>query len=245
MKLHHILVPAMLASTAAFAADVTYREPAPIAVPIFSWTGAYLGVNGGYGWGHTRDTNNPAADKKDIDGGFGGITAGYNYQFSNNIVLGIEGDIVFGDISNGWHDPNQFSGYHTEDKVTTFGTLRARLGYAVDHWMIYGTGGLAVGRTKHTLGCDAGLVAAGVGSCASNPAREFEDSGSDTAIGYSLGAGVEYAINNHWTVKTEYIYTDLGKSKVTLTDPGFPNAINEREFDTKFHTVRFGLNYKF
>lgn len=245
MKFHHILVPALLVSTSAFAADLAVPEVPVEPAAVFSWTGAYVGVLGGYGWGDTQDTNNPAADKKEIDGGFGGFTVGYNYQFDNNIVLGVEGDIAFGSISNDWEDPNQFSGYFTEDKVEAMGTLRARLGYAVENFMIYGTGGLAIGKTKHVLGCDADLVDAGVGSCASNPAREFEDSGSDVAVGYSVGAGAEYAFTNNWTVKAEYLYTDLGTSEVTLSDPGFPAAIDDREFDTKFHAVRIGLNYKF
>jgi outer membrane immunogenic protein len=244
MKLELAFAALLLSSSAAFSADAIQSPVTPIA-SAFSWTGGYVGVHAGYGWGDTRDTNNPAAEKKDIDGFLGGIQAGYNYQFDNNVVLGVEADISFGSVNNEWHDPNQYSGYWTEDKVTTVGTLRARIGYAAGNFLPYLTGGLAIGRTKHSLGCDPALVSAGIGSCASNPAREFSTSESDTSVGYTVGGGVEYAFNNNWSLKAEYLYTDLGKNSVTLIDPGFPAAINEREFDTKFNTVRVGLNYRF
>lgn len=247
----HILVitaaVAMLASTSAFAADsIVYNEPAPVAPDaIFSWTGGYIGVHGGYAWGKTHDKNNPAAEKKDLDGGLGGFQAGYNWQLDNNLVVGIEGDVSFGSVSEKWRDDNQYSGYYTEDKVTALGTLRARLGYAAGNFMPYVTGGLAIGKTKHTLGCDGDLARTPGGSCNGNRNREFHTSKSDTSTGYAVGVGGEYAITNNWTFKAEYLYTDLGKNKVTLVDPGYPAAIHDRKFDTNFSTVRVGVNYKF
>jgi outer membrane immunogenic protein len=245
LKLEIAFAALLLSSSAAFAADAIQSLPEAPVASTYTWTGAYAGVHAGYGWGHTRDTNNPAAEKKDIDGGLGGIQAGYNYQFDNNIVLGVEGDISFGSINNKWRDPNQYSGYWTEDKVTALGTLRARLGYAVDNFLPYVTGGLAIGRTKHSLGCDPALVSAGIGSCASDPSRVFSTSESKTSTGYAVGFGGEYAFSSNWTLKAEYLYTDLGKNSVTLIDPHFPSSINERKFETKFSTVRLGVNYRF
>lgn len=241
---------AMLAGTSAFAADaIVYNEPAPVAPDaIFSWTGGYIGVHGGYAWGKTHDKNNPAAEKKDIDGGLGGFQAGYNWQLDNNLVVGIEGDVSFGSVSEKWKDSDPNSGYYTEDKISTVGTLRARLGYAAGNFMPYLTGGLAIGKTKHALGCDTSLVAVpGPGGCTAGttPRAEFETSKSDTSTGYAVGVGGEYAFTNNWTFKAEYLYTDLGKNKVTLVDPNFPTAIHDRKFDTNFSTVRVGVNYKF
>lgn len=238
---------AIFAGSSVFAADaIVYSEPAPMpSGSVFTWTGGYVGLHGGYAWGSIHDKNNPAADKKDIDGGLGGFQAGYNYQFDNNVVLGVEADISFGSVNKKWVDSNENSGYFTEDKVSAVGTLRARLGYAVGNFMPYVTGGLAVGKTKHTLGCDADYVTSGAGSCLSNPSREFQTSKSDTSVGYALGLGGEYAFTNNWTFKAEYLYTDLGKNTVRLVDPAFSDDINNRDFDTKFSTVRVGLNYKF
>lgn len=238
---------AMLAGTSAFAADaIVYNEPAPVAPDaIFSWTGGYIGVHGGYAWGKTHDKNNPAAVKKDIEGGLAGVQAGYNWQLDNNLVLGVEGDVSFGSVNDKWRDDNQYSGYYTEDKVTALGTLRARLGYAAGNFMPYVTGGLAIGKTKHTLGCDGDLARTPGGSCNSDRTREFHTSKSDTSTGYVVGFGGEYAFTNNWTFKAEYLYTDLGKNKVTLIDPHFPATINARKFDTNFSTVRVGVNYKF
>ena len=241
---------ALLAGSSAFAADaIVYNEPVSVAPDaVFSWTGGYIGLNAGYGWGKTHDRNNPAAVKKDIDGGLAGIQAGYNSQFGNNLVLGVEGDVSFGSVNDKWNDPDPNSGYYTEDKLTALGTLRARLGYAAGNFMPYVTGGLAIGRTKHALGCDIGLVTNPLpGACsAGNPNRvEFETSKSDTSVGYTVGVGGEYAFTNNWTFKAEYLYTDLGKNSVTLVDPNFPAAISARKFDTSFSTVRVGVNYKF
>ncbi len=244
-------VVALLVGTSAFAADaIVYNDQAPMAPDaVFSWTGGYIGLHGGYGWGKTHDKNNPAAEKKDIDGGLAGIQAGYNSQLDNNLVLGVEGDVSFGSVNEKWRDGNQYSGYHTEDKVMALGTLRARLGYAAGNFMPYVTGGLAIGKTKHTLGCGADLIRnqdpAGQGCKTNGPKDEFQTSKSDTSTGYVVGVGGEYAFTNNWTFKAEYLYTDLGKNSVTLVDPNFPAAINARKFDTNFSTVRLGVNYKF
>lgn len=236
-------------SPAAFAADaIVYEEPVPVAVvaPGFSWTGGYVGVHAGYGWGSTHDKNNPEAVKKDIDGGLAGIQAGYNWQLDNNVVLGVEGDISFGSVNEKWIDPIVNSGYFTEDKVSAVGTLRARLGYAAGNFLPYLTGGVAVGKTKHVLGCDGDYVTSGSGSCLTRPDREeFQSSKSDTSVGYAVGFGGEYAFTDNWTFKAEYLYTDLGKNRVMLVDPNSTAPINARQFDTSFSTVRVGVNYKF
>lgn len=238
-------------SPAAFAADAIIYEPvaqpAPERFVAYDWSGGYVGAHAGYGWGSAHDKNNPQAVKKEIDGGLVGIQAGYNWQFDNNLVLGVEGDVSFGSVNDKWRDDNQYSGYYTEDKVTALGTLRARLGYAADNFMPYVTGGLAIAKTKHVLGCDPALVRATAGSCLTDPNRVFHASKSDTSTGYALGFGGEYAVTKNWTFKAEYLYTDLGKSTVRLVDPRDPitNPVHNRKFDTSFSTVRVGVNYKF
>jgi len=233
---------AMGLSTAG-AADLTY-EPAPVAPAIeaFNWTGFYVGVHGGYGWGHTQDTHNPNAFGQTLTGGFGGAQIGYNYQLQNNIVLGAEADVAYSGVGKDWGGSNQFDPYYGEDKIDWSGTIRARVGYSADRFMPYITGGLAWANVDHKLGCDANRVAVTIGGCKA----PFETSKSDTAWGWTVGAGVEYAVTNNVTVKAEYLYTDLGKNDVTLVDVNYPtNPVNNREFDTSYNSVKLGLNYKF
>ncbi len=149
----------------ALAADLpNYQSPPSSQVynpaPAFDWTGPYVGLTGGYGWGTS-------------DGWLGGAFAGYNFQVTPNWVAGIEGDIVgSGKKTNGWDS-----------------SLRARLGYAYDRYLLYGTGGLAFGDIKN-----GGATA--------------------TRTGWAIGAGVEAALTSNVTGRFEYRYTDLGRATV-------------------------------
>lgn len=125
---------AMLASTSALAADaVEYVPEAPAAVEMpaaFSWSGPYLGVHGGYGWG---DGEALGADGS-FDGGRFGAFAGYNWQMSNGFVAGIEGDLNYD-----WNDDAITA---TSDFETGFsGSVRGRVGYAMDRTLIFAAGG--------------------------------------------------------------------------------------------------------
>lgn len=247
-------IVALLAMTVlsgqAFAADaiISAPEPAPVQdYATFNWTGGYIGAHAGYGWASMHDINNPAADKKKPKGGFGGLQAGYNWQFDNNVVLGAEADVSFGKIKKNWEDSNPNSSYYTEDKIKTHGSVRARLGYAVDRFLPYVTGGLAWADTSHSLGCTP-MDKAAQYNCSANATTKpkgFEDKASQTRIGYAVGAGVEYAVTNNWTLKAEYLYSNFGKKSVTLVDPYYPNNISDRRFKTDLSEVRVGVNYKF
>ncbi|QFR32892.1 outer membrane protein [Ancylobacter sp. TS-1] len=194
-----VSLAALLAVPAA-AADLAYKAPAAYAPPpmAFTWTGFYIGANAGYGWG-TADWS------PDIDGFIGGLQAGYNWQGAGPLVLGVETDIQYADVSSGI-----FS-------LDYFGTVRARIGYAFDQVLVYGTGGLAYGGgTYETWGL----------------------SNSKNQIGWTLGGGAEYAINNNWSVKGEYLYVDLGEeSYQTLTGP--------RDVGVSSNILRAGVNYRF
>ncbi len=245
-------IAAILAMTVfsghAFAADaiVSAPEPAPVEYSTFSWTGGYLGAHAGYGWASMHDVHNPEADKVKPKGGFGGIQAGYNWQFDNNVVLGAEADVSFGKMKKSWagNDSSPYDSYYGEDKIGTHGTVRARLGYAVDRFLPYVTGGIAFAETKHSLGCDVARVSATNGCGGKANGGKFEDTASKTRTGYVVGAGVEYAVTDNWTLKAEYLYSNYGKKNVTLSDP-YKNQFNERRFKTDLNEVRFGVNYKF
>lgn len=124
----------------ALAADLprqapVYKAPAYMA-PVFNWTGAYIGLNAGGGWGKSEYGS---FDKYDVSGGLIGATLGYNWQFGT-WVLGVEGDIDWTNIKG--------TGAFSETKNEFLSTVRGRVGYSFDRWMPYVTGGLAVGNIK-------------------------------------------------------------------------------------------------
>ncbi len=154
--------------------------------PPFTWTGPYVGINGGYGWGHSDFSSPFTTGAFDTSGGLVGGTLGYNYQM-DQIVLGIEGDIdasfMKGSAACG--------GLTCTTENTWLGTVRGRLGYAAGRFMPYVTGGAAFGDIKTSI--------PGFGST------------TDTRVGWTAGGGLEYAFNGPWSAKIEYLHVDLGR----------------------------------
>lgn len=241
---------AVLLATPAFAADAVVADPQPIAVNGFSWSGGYIGINAGYAGGEFK---NPFSlysldVDEDISGtlnnksnGFvGGVQAGYNWQFDRT-VFGLETDFqgssVEGDFADVEIDDDGITAYGLKNKVEWFGTMRARLGYLpTERFLVYATGGAAYGKVKTSFGLDYD---------GDDESLEVSASGSKVKWGYTVGAGAEYAVSDNWTLKTEYLYTDLGKAKLFSyadEDLGIGADIDTKY---KFHTVRVGLNYKF
>ena len=216
----------------AFAADLPARAaaPAPVyAAPIFTWTGFYVGAQIGYQWGRTNaDYYNAAgvflpgsSARYDANGVVGGLHVGYNHQISS-LVLGVEGDIEASGVKGHFTFAN---GDDYRTRVNWQGSLRARLGYAMGPALLYLTGGAAF----------ADLHNSALNFAAATRVGHSKD------WGWTLGGGVEYAINNNWTTRLEYRYTDFGKNSFSLA-PAFGGS--ERAKNT-FHTVRLGLTYKF
>ncbi len=202
---------AALMATSVLAADLP-RKSAPVApafsrAPIFSWTGFYAGVNAGYGFGST--TGRGAGIFKDPSGFVGGGQLGYNYQI-NQMVLGVETDLQYSDMNS----KDGVAG--SKAKVPYFGTVRARLGIAMDRFMPYVTAGYAYGGTN--------LTVAGVGTT------------KTMHHGYAVGGGVEYAFTNNWTAKVEGLYVDLSEKSVLG---------GTRKVGLESGIVRAGVNYKF
>lgn len=253
MKTALLASVAMLFTSSAMAADIIVAEPAPVAVDTFSWTGGYIGINAGYAGGKFKHpfSNIEQDGAQDFSGsldvtasGFvGGVQAGYNWQLANGLVLGGEADFQGSTVksklvSNGNLSDIGVAGnlsgdesFVLETKVQWFGTVRARLGFTpTERLMVYGTGGLAYGKVKTSLS-------------AYDDGESFSAGNSKTKAGWTLGAGVEYAVTNNWTLKSEYLYTDLGKRFFNYIDEENVNINMENKVN--FHTVRLGLNYKF
>jgi outer membrane immunogenic protein len=153
-------------------------------VPLFTWTGFYLGINGGGAFGSsTWDT----AGSINPSGGLVGGTIGYNYQISH-FVVGAEADIDWASISGTTTTAACPAGCKTGDSWLS--TVRGRVGYAADRFLPFVTGGAALGNINATT---AGLTT------------------SATNAGWTLGAGVEFAFSPSWSAKAEYLYVNLGK----------------------------------
>ena len=218
-------------SAPAFAADLPSRQMAPAApvayAPVFTWTGFYVGVNAGYGFTNSKDiafvntvTGASTVFSNGDDGGFvGGGQLGYNWQ-TGAFVFGVETDIQYADFGGN----RNFGAFGTfGSSGNYFGTVRGRLGFAMDRTLLYATGGLAYGDIGDSL----------FGS-------------NDTRVGYTLGAGVEYAFTNNWTAKLEGLYVNIDRgNRFGVVAVGANNfAVNQGK-NNDFAVVRVGLNYKF
>jgi outer membrane immunogenic protein len=206
---------------AAQAADMPIKSPyykgAPRSiVSYYNWTGLYAGVNVGYGFG-TSNWDFPPGTGIKPKGFMAGGTLGYNWQ-SGAIVYGLEGDFDWSNVKGDVGCPAGLA--VCEASSPWLATFRGRVGYAMDRWLPYVTGGAAYGKVK------ASLVAA------------TTDSVSKNQLGWTIGGGLEHAFMGNWTAKLEYLYVDLGSFNADVAP-----AVNNISF--KEHIVRAGLNYKF
>jgi outer membrane immunogenic protein len=207
-------------------------------------------------------------------GGFGGLTGGYNFQ-SGRFVYGGEADLVYGDIFGGrTAGPSasitdvlgQIAGVFSvsqtyqytaaaQQRLNWLGTLRGRLGYTpVDRLLVFATGGLAYGRA--TLSANVSQTSGtAVGTSQSfgsfnqpvGPCTDICAAGttSQWLVGWTLGAGFEYALAQHWTARFDYMFYDLGRMSVALTDTRFPAFNFNARADVFGNIVRAGVIYNF
>jgi outer membrane immunogenic protein len=207
---------------AANAADIQRRQAMPAKAPVYvqayNWTGLYVGINGGVGFGNSTWSNIGGSTGFNLSGGVVGGTIGYNYQMGQ-AVFGLEGDLDWSNI-RGSTSAGICAGGTCETRNNWLGTARGRIGYAFDRFMPFITGGAAFGDIKATP--------VGLGSQ------------TTTKAGWALGGGGEFAIAGPWTAKIDYLYVDLGKGNCGV-------AVCGAETDVNFRTnlVRGGINYRF
>lgn len=249
--------------TGAVAADlpsIIAKGPAAAPVAVYSWEGVYAGLNGGGTWGDIKTTKNsmttsgalvgipagafsPAAtflgadSAASVSGATVGGFAGYNYQLGR-VVLGVESDFAWSDIKTA----SAFSGsplgpqYTTSTTNDMFGTTRARLGYAFDHVLVYGTGGVGYGHFKSSLGILPGPKGAPTGP-------QYAASNDAWLVGAAYGGGVDWQVMPNWIVGVEYLRIDYGKSG---HDFNFGKAGSAHaDADVAMNVVRARIGYKF
>ncbi len=210
-------------------------EPAPIAPiaavnPAYDWSGTYLGLQGGYNWGHSTSAYDfapftaVAIDPMNATGWSGGIEGGVNHQFANRFVLGIEADASLASITDTIPDVagtlDTLLPQTLTSKTDFGGNLRARFGFAFDRTLLFGAAGVTASHVTVT-------------------ATDGDLADHATLIGWTIGGGIEQAVTNRVSVKAEYLYS------------GFPNHTwfeGEPYSSTSTasgSTVRVGVNVRF
>lgn len=232
---------------------------------VFSWTGFYVGINAGGSWGNsssnlklddvnsnwsneapafTQAVTNLWSDELKPSGFTGGGQIGYNFAMSG-LIVGVEGDFNYLDADDSRQTgqiqvPNFAPTYAFTNTVSTdwWATIRGRLGVVVaKDTLLFATAGVAFAEVEGStsiFSATTGFSKAG--------------SGSSTLTGYTVGGGGEFALARHWSLKVEYLYTDLGdfsfdtRYRTGSTFPGYSETVTQ---DLEFSTVRGGLNYRF
>ena len=226
VALASLALASLAAAGAASAADLPRRSAPRVddyaaPVPVFTWTGFYLGLNAGYGWGSFTNGSEQLFGKP--SGFAGGVTGGFNWQATQNFVLGLEGDIDLTGISNKSQLP--FFGFNGGGKLTSLATIRARAGFAADRALLYLTGGVAMGSVNVNV--------------SDWRAVPFFGNASTFSAGWALGAGIEYAFTDRISGKAEYLFTSLGSKELFTFSPDWVNA------GLNVSQIRAGVNYHF
>lgn len=219
----------LLAADGAFAADMPAKMPVKAApVPMWNWTGFYLGAYAGVGLNRSHGFDPTGFRNGELNflgtGFTGGATAGYNWQFDPHWVAGVEGDIGYFGLSHNVQQYNE-TDLRTNQKTSWIGTARVRLGYTDGPTLSYITGGAAWIHTNDILSNLAGTV--------------ITDDGK-TRTGFVVGTGVETRLGGNWTAKSEYLYADVGHGD-TITEGSFTSQTDQH----RYSMIRFGLNYLF
>jgi outer membrane immunogenic protein len=255
---------AALTATAASAADLPSRNlrvEAPVMASSPRWDGAYIGLNAGGAWGASEGTliissallamfppiiptiNTAGSNRINLGGALLGAQAGYNFAIGDKFVLGVESDIAWtnlsGSVSTSGMVPvfNGPFGFNQRVSADWLATVRGRAGFAAfDDVLIYATGGLAVTRIRTS-------------SDFADSFAEYEFyKNSATRLGWTVGAGLEYAFGPHWSAKLEYLHTEFpgisGMGSSVLAD-GSSALVYHNTRNLKTDSVRLGLNYRF
>lgn len=169
----------VFASVVVFALSASYAGAADFAVsPTHvqgNWNGAYVGFGTGFGAGN-------------LEGAFGALLFGANFQVNRRFIIGLDGDVSFGNLNGSLSCASDVCNF--QDRW--LGTARTRIGYSLGNVLLYGSGGLAVGNLS-----TSGIVGGSVDT---------------TRVGYAVGAGIEVSVSRNWSLRADYLHIDLGNA---------------------------------
>ncbi|WP_314953929.1 outer membrane protein [Bradyrhizobium cosmicum] len=264
MKRLFLATSALIVAGSAQAADLGARPytkaPVVAAVP-FSWTGCYVGGHVGGGWSRTGFTDPAIAtgvpgfpvtttgalpgDRIGVngDGVVGGVQAGCDYQFSNNWVIGIAGDFAGTDIHGVANDP--FFGGKSGNPATLssrtdwVASVTGRVGYTWDRFLVYGKGGVGFAHDRYSLD---NFITVGGFFCGP-PFIACNATTSTDRVGWTAGAGVEWAFAPNWSALVEYNHYGFDSKRVGFVNPAGSTALIDIRQDIDI--VKVGINYRF
>src|SRR5579862_8186446 len=228
----------LLTATAALGADLRMPPPAPAP---FTWTSCYAGGNAGGGFGQKNltdtagvlsPTTGVASSNLGISGYMFGGQIGCDFQFASNWAVGIEGAASGGDIGGNttMAVPLVAPGDNATFKDTTdfLASVTGRVGYTWDRWMLYGKGGVGYVNDRYNLADAIGT---------------YDFDGLENRLGWTAGAGVEWALWDDWSVKLEYDYYGFGTRNVTFIEESGAFPSGSENIKQTLQTVKLGLNF--
>ena len=240
-----------------FAADLPPMPVKASFVERFTWTSCYLGAHLGGAWakenvtdpvllvqdsaglgGPGFTTGRPTTIGVNQSGAVIGAQIGCDYQFPQNLVLGVEG-AVSGSTMKGSRlvalpgSPPDTALVRV--KTDFMPTLTARVGYAADHWLFYAKGGVAWASSKY------GVVGTINGAASLTPPTPFDFEGLSVRTGWTVGGGVEWAFAEDWSARLEYDYYGFGTHTATMND--VVNGPGPLSFKTTMQMVKLGVNF--
>mgnify|MGYP000598523633 CR=1 FL=1 len=221
MRFFCVFASALLASSAAYAAGANDYNTSPAS----AWAGPYVGANIGYAWGDVDFSSVVGTGSMSPDTVIGGVQAGYNWQFGNNIIVGAE---IGASLLDGNDSTTDALGIESKSDSKWGASARLRVGYAVDDWMVYASGGGAMTDAKGTS-----IVAPG-----------FADTDRKKLTGWVLGAGMEKMMSQNISMRLDYSHYDYGTETFNY-NYGPPVGTGSAKVKTKADVVTVGVNYKF
>jgi outer membrane immunogenic protein len=201
-------------TVSAFAADlyIPVEQPYIPSAPVESWSGAYVGVHVGYGWGEAVEDSSDSWTWE-MDGFIAGAQAGFNYQ-TGGIVLGVEADIAWTGIEGAY----LFNGVLNDEdyiaSVNWMSTIRGRAGVDLDGLLLYATAGLAIAELHIDY---------------------FDNDSTEVHLGYAVGVGVEKMLTENISVKAEYLYSRFGAKDHYDTDYPISFDVHTVKAGLNFH----------
>jgi outer membrane immunogenic protein len=226
-------------TSAAFAADLEVPFKAAPVAPPFTWTSCYAGLQAGGGFGQTNLTDSAGtiaatgvvgftSANTGIDGYLLGGQIGCDYQFASNWVAGFEGSAGGGDISGNTTVAIPGDSVNFTENTDLLTSVTARIGYAWNDWLLYAKGGAAWTANRYSASDAAGL---------------FAFDGLETRIGWTAGAGIEWALGRNWSIKLEYNYYGFGTRSVTFIDNTISGIAGPVNINQNIQIVKLGLNF--